>query len=134
MCVPNRSHPTARSRPYPPLCGPCHPRAVDEDSLDLAKRSSLVARLFDGLGKSAPGALVELRGSLAEAGGGDRFSDIDLRLSVPGEEFESGLRRIHRTLDDIEAVRLFRLDPDAAPTSYSRLLTRCSGTCPCSGV
>lgn len=90
--------------------------------LDPARRASLVDRLTEGMSQAWSGAHVEPRGSLAEPGGGDPLSDIDLRLSVAGNVFEACIRTMQQTLDRIQPVRLFRIDPDAPASSYSRLV------------
>ncbi|MFF2928092.1 hypothetical protein ACFVTP_37860 [Streptomyces celluloflavus] len=77
--------------------------------------------VVEALRECCPGAELELRGSLAGEGA-DRYSDIDLRWTVPAERFAYCVARVGEHLDAVLPVLSARSDPDAWRAPDRRLL------------
>lgn len=93
---------------------------VDLD-LNPARRSAVVERLGQALFATAPTAKVAVRGSLAN-GTADHLSDIDLLMTVHGNDFERCLLEVPAAVARVEPVRLFRIDPETLRSPARRLI------------
>ncbi|MCB5909557.1 hypothetical protein [Streptomyces pinistramenti] len=81
-----------------------------------------LGRFAGVLGASCPEGRTELRGSLA-SGTYDRFSDIDLRWTVPGERFAALVAGVGDQLGRAQPLLTARSDPDFHGSADRRLLT-----------
>jgi hypothetical protein len=81
----------------------------------------MVRTVVTALRDCCPEAEIALRGSLAGEGA-DRYSDIDLRWTVPAERFAYCVARAGDCLDAVLPVLSARSDPDAWRAPGRRLL------------
>jgi predicted nucleotidyltransferase len=95
--------------------------SVPDVDLGEARRNAFVERLRMTLAETAPSAEVAVAGSLATRSH-DRYSDIDLLLSVAAEEFSGCLLAVPAALNRAQPVRLLRLDPDTVALPDHRLV------------
>jgi hypothetical protein len=79
-----------------------------------AERGVFAARLMAALEGTVDGSVAELRGSLA-TDAADRFSDVDLRWTVPGTAFGEAIATVPFALANVGGeLPLVRSDPDEA--------------------
>ncbi len=95
--------------------------SVPDVDLGEARRDAFVERLRMTLAETAPSAEVAVAGSLATRSH-DRYSDIDLLLSVAAEEFCGCLLAVPAALNRAQPVRLLRLDPGTVALPDHRLV------------
>jgi hypothetical protein len=89
-----------------------------------AERGVFAARLMAALEATVDGSSAELRGSLA-TDAGDRYSDVDLRWTVPGAAFGEAIATAPFALANVGGeLPLIRSDPDAAAPGRRLLALR----------
>ena len=90
-------------------------------NLNPQEREELAKRVVEQLQAGIPGAVAELRGSLAE-GSADAFSDIDVLWEVPDEEFARAVDSAESILASVRPLASFRIDIDYQKSDRRRIL------------
>jgi hypothetical protein len=94
---------------------------VTDLDLTPSRRAGVVEQLLSNLNTTAPTAKVALRGSLADDRA-DRFSDIDLVVTIDGAEFERCLLAVPAAIEQVRPIRLLRVDPETVVSPTARLI------------
>ena len=90
-------------------------------NLNPREREELAERVVEQLQAGIPGAVAELRGSLAE-GSADAYSDIDVLWEVPDEGFAQAVDSAESILASVRPLAGFRTDIEYENSDRRRVL------------
>ena len=84
----------------------------DVDATPPDSRAEAAALFCDVLTDACTTGVVRLIGSMAEPGGDDAFSDIDVSWNIPAEQADAQLESLRTTLHQVGTVESLRVDPE----------------------